>query len=361
MVHSLGETLSSIEIDEQGRFIGTTPDLVTLGSVPNALTSDGEDLIVTLSGENSLLLLDRRRLTPGDPPSLDLGPGVNPMQTAVLQPGLYASTGFFTTQIHLQTRTGLSPPLPEDLGTGPSPQALLVLPPEGAESRIRLIAANTGYSSTRPSSNPFGPASLSLFTLSVTGPPENYQVTVETASQRNLEEPDHEEQNDPGLNPVALIDGNRYDPSLNELMVLCSGINYGSGNTDDGTLLVLNRTTLEISQRIYLGGSPGAAVIVPRSDGGHTLFAAGTTAVTSLQRRDGGSGWDDSSQHTEYTAQGGLPFLADIAVWESSIYVADFGNDRVLRFRFDGDGGLTGPEEIIPVSDGPAVLMPQEH
>jgi hypothetical protein len=41
--------------------------------------------------------------------------------------------------------------------------------------------------------------------------------------------------------------------------------------------------------------------------------------------------------------------------------VADFGNDRILRFRADGDGGLTGPEEIISVSDGPAVLKTVEH
>jgi len=361
VVHGLGETLSAIELDEQGAFLDHDPDIISLGAVPNALTSDGDELAVTLSGENSLLFLDKKYLKPGDPPAVALGSGVNPMHTVVLKPGLYGTTGFFTTRVHLSQRNGGEPFLSEPLNTGPAPQAVIVLPGEGLDNQMRLVIANTGYSSTRPASSPFGPASLSLFVLSITGAPGAWEVTVAESVLIDLEAPDHDEQQDSGLNPVALIDTALIDPAVNEILVICSGVNYGSGNTNDGTLLVLDRTTLAVTRRIFLGGSPGAGVMVARSGGSHTLFTVGTKAIRSLDRAGDGSGWDENSLRIEYTAGGGLPFLADIAVRNDSLYAADFGNDQILRFKVDGEGGLKGPEEILSVSDGPAVLMIQEH
>jgi len=251
--------------------------------------------------------------------------------------------------------------------TGLSPQAILPLSEPGEPGTVRLVVANTAYSTTRPSDIPFGPATLSVFTLALSGTAAVPQASLDSSETVELEDEGYDPNTESGLNPVALVDMNEIDPAIDELLVIGSGINYGSGGSgeDDGTLLVLNRTTLEIKQRIPLGGSPGAAVVLERDDSGLVLLTAGTDGIRSIQRAPGAPAWTNQweapSVTTEYTATGGLPFLADIVSRGDQVYVADFGNNRVLRFRFDGSGTpgsfLDGPREVRAVSDGPVALL----
>ncbi|TVR66886.1 MAG: hypothetical protein EA427_15380 [Spirochaetaceae bacterium] len=374
VVHSLAETLSSVELAPDGSFLGGTGDIVRLGSVPNGIIDVGYELAVTLSGENRVLFLDRERLFRRAP--LDLGTGVNPMQTRAFGPGasVFATTGLFSARVHLRGRDGTVLVPDAEMQTGLSPQAILPLPGSGGGTAgtgtVRLVVANTAYSAGRPADIPFGPATLTVFTLTLSGTAAAPQVSLDSSKLVELEESDHNPETESGLNPVALLDMNTIDPAINEILVIGSGINYGSGGSgaDDGTLLVLDRTTLEVKQRIPLGGSPGAAIVMERDDGGLVLLMAGTDGIRSLRSAPGEpagtNGWDPSTLATEYTATGGLPFLADIVSWGDQVYVADFGNNQVLRFTFNGDVAsgapgnlLDGPLERRNVSDGPVALL----
>jgi hypothetical protein len=176
-----------------------------------------------------------------------------------------------------------------------------------------------------------------------------------------------------GLNPQQIVDLPSAGAS-GEILVIGAGVNYGNGGAgnDDGVVLVLDRGALideaalpaagsgVISQRVAIGGSPGAGVVMDRDDGGFTLMTAGTTALRTITRADAGAGtsWTEpvsSNAAVVYTAGGGLPFLADIAAWNDNVYVADFGNDRVLRFTWNGSGGVTY-RDARRVSDGPIAV-----
>ncbi|WP_018527135.1 hypothetical protein [Alkalispirochaeta alkalica] len=356
VVHSLAETLSSLHLGEDGAFLSQQNDLVRLGAVPNEIISVGYELAITLSGENRLLFLDKERLFRRD--SIDFGYNVNPMRTAVLNSGtpdpgqsIFATSGLFTSRIHLYSRAGTDQDIAGAMKTGQSPQAVLVLP-DGPNS-VRLIVANTAYSSARPSENPFGPASLTVFTLSFQ---EKDNVQLVETQDIDLEKDTHDPDTDPGLNPVALVDMKLHDETIDEIVVVGSGRNLGSSGTgdDDGTVLVLNRETLEVIQRISVGGSPGAVAVLPLDTGGHVLFLVGTTGIQSITRSQEKE-WSQESTSV-YTAQGGLPFLSDVVAWHNALYVADFGRNKILRFRHDGGEELTLVEERS-VSDGPIALL----
>lgn len=373
VVHSLAETLSSVELAPEGSFLGGTNDVVRLGSVPNGIIDVGYELAVTLSGENRVLFLDRERLFRRD--AHDLGTSVNPMQTRAFGPGasIFATTGLFSSRVYLRSREGTVLVPDADMQTGLSPQAILPLPEGiGATGTVRLLVANTGYSTSRPADIPFGPATLSVFTLQVSGSASAPQVTLDSHVLVSLEEAGHDPATESGLNPVALVDMNEIDPAIEEILVIGSGINYSAGGSgeDDGTLVVLDRATLAVKQRIPLGGSPGAAAVMERDDGGLVLLAAGTDGIRSLQRDPGAPAWtnewDPATTATEYTATGGLPFLADIVIRDNQVYVADFGNNRLHRFEIKADAAsgsglpgslLEGPLETRNVSDGPVVLL----
>jgi len=159
---------------------------------------------------------------------------------------------------------------------------------------------------------------------------------------------------DSGTNPTALIDA----PSLGELLVVGSGVNYGSDGTgaDDGALVVIDRTTLSVEGRYTVGGSPGAGVLVPEGSG-HRLYLAGPGGIRSIYHD--GTQWEDSAR-LEYDATSGsggsLPFIADLARRGEVIYAADFANNRVLAFGIGSAGALT-PRGEVAVSQGPIALL----
>lgn len=365
VVHSLAETLSSVELTGDGAFYRSSHDIVQLGSVPNDIGLAGYELTVTLSGENRVLFLDRVRLFQRE--SIDLGTSVNPMQTKVFgsDSSVFATTGLFSAQAHLRDRSGTELLPSSQLQTGSAPQAILPLADSGGDQNaFRLVVANTGYSTSRPSDIPFGPATLSVFNLTLSGTAATPQVSLVSSSLVGLEEEGHDPDTESGFNPVALVDMNEIDTAINEVLVIGAGINYGSDGSgaDDGSLLVLDRTTLAVKQRIPLGGSPGAAIVMECTDGSLVLFAAGPDGIRSVQRGPGAPAWtnewDAMSVKTVYTATGGVPFLADIVAFGSSVFVADFGNNRILRFHFDrSTGTIDGPRETQSVSAGPVALL----
>ena len=232
-----------------------------------------------------------------------------------------------------------------------------------------MLVANTAYSSTRPADYPFGAATLTVSPYRCRGRGyrrgaprveivETVTYQLEASGRCSAITGDGEPISASGLNPQQIIDV----PSAGangEIVVVGAGVNYGSGGAgnDDGVVLVLDRgavidgATLPaggtdiVTQRVEIGGSPGAGVVLDRDDGGYTLVTAGTTALRTVIRADAGAGtpWTEPPQPDAaiaYTATGGLPFLSDIAAWNDNLYVVDFGNDRVLRFSRDGVGGV---------------------
>ena len=373
VVNNLAETLTSIELDRSGRFIGTQDDIAILGSVPNGIISTGSELLVTLSGENRLLFLDESTcVTTG---SIDLGSGVNPMVTAEIGPNLYGTTGLFSGRLHIYKRDGsaLLEPVTSPVDSRAPQSVITIRTTGGGPGEVRVLVANTAYSSTRPASDPYGVGTLTVFRISTDGS----AVSIIDSETYELEDSGS---NTGGLNPQQLIDLS----ATGEILVIGAGVNYGGGSgEDDGVVLVLNRAALIaeatlppagtdiVKQRIPIGGSPGAGVVLDRADSGYTLITAGTTALRAIVRPGGATGstpWKEpgsSSEAVVYdatgTGTGGLPFLSDIVAWERSagnysVYVADFGNDRVLRFSFDGAVGLTF-REAQTVSDGPIALL----
>jgi hypothetical protein len=394
VVNSLAETLTSIELDGTGRFVGSQDDAAIVGSVPNAIIpfASGAELAITISGQNRVLLLDESTfVTTG---AIDLGSGVNPMVTAEVRPSLFGTTGLFTGRLHLHDREGYAArdgsgnsvaPL-----TGPTdsraPQAILaVTNTGGGAGEVRVLVTNTAYSSSRPSEYPFGAATLTAFRLAVAadagtaggapqmGVVETVTYQLEASGDLPAITGDGESISKSGLNPQQIIDGPSAGAS-GEIVVVGAGVNYGNGGAgnDDGVVLVLDRGALIdgaalpaagnaiVTRRVAIGGSPGAGVVLNRDDGGFTLITAGTTALRTVNRADAGTGtaWTEplsSGAAVVYTATGGLPFLSDIAAWNDNVYVADFGNDRVLRFSWNGSGGLTY-RESRGVSDGPIAV-----
>ena len=382
VVNNLAETLTSIELDGAGRFAASQDDAALLGAVPNSIVASGAEIVVTLSGENRLLVLDESSLTTLR--TVEFGPGVNPMETVVPRRSLFATTGLFTGRLHIHDREGLAarnaagaivspattPPNP------PAPQgAISIAAPAGGPEEVRILVANTGYSNARPSSHPYAAATLAAFRFDIpAGTGEAAGAPRVTLMQSENYMIDSDPPTSSGLNPQQIIDL----PGTDEILIVAAGVNYGGGGggngNDDGVVLVLDRSlligsstlpsgsTAIVKQRIDIGGSPGAGIVVARDDGGHTLFTAGTTAIRTVRRPAGATSpqpWVAPSSTTAaiaYTASGGLSSLSDIAQWNDSIYVSDFGNDRVLRFSFDGTGGILLQEDRT-VSDGPIALL----
>lgn len=368
VLHNLAQTVSSVELRSNGALLRVDHDLTTVGAIPGGLVEAGQELVVTLSGENRLILLDRDRLVVSER-EIVLPENTNPMQTVPVVPGVFATTGLFTGRVHLTRRDGVALDGPwvggGALAVGAAPQALVRLP--GAPgSTPRIAAAATGFDASRPGDSPFGKSSVVLINVGVSG---SLDPVIESAAREAVWE-DSED----GRNITALLDVAAVDDSLEEILAIGSGVNMGAGGTgeDDGTVLVLHRDTLAVLQDIPVGGSPGGGLILRRSDGGLSLFLAGVDGITSLQRPPGASEWDADSAISEFdaTAGGGLPLLAGIARWNNSLYVADFGNDRILRFVLQEDPGGVGftagwhlapgvPEQSISVSDGPQALSIQ--
>lgn len=355
VVHSLAETISSVALNGDGSFGSVQPDLQYLGAVPNHILRLGEELLVTLSGQNELLRLDESTLQVTG--RINHGAGNNPMETVSFYPGsgtttladgLVVTTHLFTDRVRIDDVRGRSwqsgPPWTS--AAGQAPQALLALPGSSA-SQVRLLVANTAFSTSNPASAPYGDGTVTATTFQLTSSGSRGSLTEIPSEVVNLED------GGTGTNPTAIIDA----PALNQVLVIGSGVNYGGGGNgaDDGTLTILHRDDLSRQDRIVVGDSPGSAVLLPEGSG-HRLYMAGPTGIKSIDHD--GSSWAASAR-AEYNATGGggsLPFIADIARYGNTLYAADFANSRLLAFGVGADGALS-LRGSLSVSQGPVALL----
>lgn len=361
VIHSLAETISSVELSADGTFGPVHSDIQYLGAVPNHIFRYEDELITTLSGQNELLRLDESTLVVTG--RVGHGAGSNPMETIQLSPsqgttnlaeGLLATTHLLAGRIRiddLRNRSWSEPP-PWIYSVGEAPQALLTLP--GANSsELRLIVANTSFSTDGGGSSPFGRATLSSMVFRLTESSSAGSLEQISDETIDLEPLGFDPSSDSGTNPTALIDA----PTLGEFLVIGSGLNYGADGTgaDDGRLIVIDRNTSAIKGSYHIGGSPGAGVLVSEGSG-HRLYLGGPTGIRSIYHE--GTQWADGSRREfDATGSGGsLPFIADIAHCGNTIYAADFANNSVLAFEIGSDGILSRRGEVA-VSQGPIALL----
>ena len=348
VIHSLAETMTSIALHSDGSPGSVDHDVQYLGAAPNDIIRLRERYLVTVSGENALLLLDAA--TTDTLGRIDLGAGTNPMAAAVVGEEIIAVTEFLSHAVSLQRTATSVPPQNAEVGrfaVGAAPQAIMTLP--GTESDVtRIIVANTAFTLNSPSGFPFGAASLSVRSVRIDA--SGSAVRLVSEQEIPLEADGFDAAIENGLNPTALLDM----PPTGELLVVGSGENYGGSGTgdDDGVLLVLDRMSLEIRRRISVGGSPGAGVVVERT-GGYDLYLAGVEGMRRVHR---GTVWDEESSFVYRATGDPLPFISDIVAAGDFLYASDFSGSRILVFRLAATGGVTLECEI-PVSHGPIALL----
>jgi hypothetical protein len=361
VVHSLAETISSVALNGDGSFGTVQADVQYLGAVPNHLLRLGNELLVTLSGQNELLLLEESTLQVTG--RINHGAGNNPMETVHLRPesgtkslaeGLIATTQLFTDRVRIDDsrERSWSSGSPWTFAVDQAPQALLALP-GGSASEIDLLVANTAFSTSSPGPSPFGAATLTVMTIEITSSGSGGNIQQSIGSPVDLEPSGFDPNSDSGTNPTAILDA----PDLGQLLVIGSGVNYGSGGTgeDDGSLVVIDRGSLGVIQRIEIGGSPGSGLLLAEGSG-YRLYLAGPSGIRSIFHD--GANWNSSSR-LEYNAAGNggsLPFIADIASAANTLYAADFANSRILAFTVGADGSLS-IRDSVSVSQGPIAMI----
>ena len=351
VIHSLAETISSVELASDGSLADVQADVQYLGAVPNHVLRFGEELVVTLSGQNELLRLDESTLRVTG--RLSHGAGSNPMETTSLAVDLLATTHLLAGRVQIDDPLdrSWSSPQPWTYQVGQAPQALLSLP-GSSQSQVRLLVANTSFSTDSDGASPFGRGTISSMIFEVDRSGTDPRIEQISESTIDLEPSDFDPLLDSGSNPTALVDV----PALSEVLVVGSGLNYGAdgAGADDGVLMTLDRSNVTVKERREIGGSPGAAVLLPEGTG-HRLYLGGPTGIRSIYHN--GTAWAAASR-MEYDATGGgsLPLIADIAYFSNTIYAADFANNRILAFSVSGDGSLS-LRETVEVSQGPIALL----
>ena len=376
VVHGRAETLSSLTLDETGAVTARNLDLTVLGASPNAITAGAapSELAVTLSGENAVLFIDESSLTVTG--RLTLPVNSNPMESLSLgrlvaqAPDLWATTTLVTGAVRVHDagnrRWSLAEgSVPVNLAAGAAPQALTALPaPPG--SSVRLVTAATAFGLGPSDEQPFGTATLTVIDLSVDGAAEP-QIQVIHQANRPFRDPGSAVVDTAGLNPTAL----HHLSATGELLVVGSGVNYGSGGgvggADDGELLILADDSLAVLHRLSVGGSPGSVVVVGAGGGAYRVYLGGVEGIRMAERHGDGSWSLPTSGVPAYSAAaaGGLSLIADVAVYhggsELVLYAADYWNDRVLVFGVDGADGSLTLTDTVPVSAGPQALAVVEE
>jgi hypothetical protein len=364
IVHGLAETLSAVALGGSGGFGVQQRDVHYLGAVPNHIATVGDTLLVTLSGQNELLRLSEDTLTEVD--RLTVATGSNPMQTAHLGTagagdalqGIVATTNLLTSSLRIDDLRGRSweSAAPWNAEVGTAPQALIVLP-GGQPGEVRVVVANTGFSTDRAGESPFGAGTLTVLTVRVERSGGSGSLSVVKRITVDLEVPGFDPETDSGLNPTALVDM----PSVGadgQIAVVGSGVNYGADGTgaDDGTVVFLERDTLSKVARRSVGGSPGSGLHYTADNGNVFLYLAGPSGIRSLTRT-GGSWESDAALRVDAAAgDQSLPLVGDLALFGDTLYAADFANNRILRFGIESDGSLTLLGDIN-TSQGPVDLL----
>ncbi len=349
VLHSLAESISVLEIDDDGQPSASDANVLQTGAIPNDIVRLGPLLLFVVSGENAVVSAVEDTLNLRS--RVDLGTNRNPMRISAFADAtanqdarwLVAATNLLSDTVSIVNvdRGAVIAEFP----VGPSPQAIL-LTPGTTSAEVRIIVSNTNFRTDRPPEIPYGPGSLTELRVVV----ENAStVSLLSTRQIDLEDTDYDEVSDAGVNPGDLVDL----PAVDEVLVIGSGVNLapGGGGADDGTVIVLDRETLAINRRIAIGGSPGRGVIT--ADAPSTvLYTAGVDGVRRIER-DAGA-WATPSGTTLLVSSGATGSLfADCIVVDDVIYVADFSADRVLTIEASTGARLAE----TPVSDGPIALL----
>ncbi|TVR04728.1 MAG: hypothetical protein EA403_04535 [Spirochaetaceae bacterium] len=364
VVHSLAETLTAVGLSSLGVIDSVDADVALVGSIPNHLLAVGNQLVVTSSGENRLVVLDIDTLQ--RVAVIDLGSGRNPYTSTALSDnesdpafGLVATTNWLTDTVsvsNLATRRVIhrdhaGSHQRAEFSVGPRPQAVVALPGDNP-GHMRIVTANTNFSA-----GSFGVATLTELTVSIEesgNVTEPVSVELEAARSVPLS---HNGQGAEGLNPTALIVLPDAGPH-GTLVVVGSGTNTGGG-TDDGVVLFLNAGTLVVEQRLTVGGSPGSgAAFVSAFDS--FVVLAGIEGLRAVRFDAGTNQWVGGDLLIAAAPGGsGLSFFSDIAVVEEYAYVSDFQNNRLLGYQLavDAEDGLSlNPVSSTSLSQGPIAL-----
>lgn len=356
VLHSLAETLSTVALNADNAVGAVDRDVLLTGAVPNDLVRIGPLLALVASGENALLTVNEDTLRLSR--TIDLGTGRNPMRIAALVDAtdlpvarwLVAITNLLTDTVSVVDIDGGA--VVAEYPVGPSPQTVRALPGTD-QSQIRLVVSNTNFRADRPAEIPYGPGSLTELVLEVASDGAGSPVVgLRSSRSIELEEPDHDPATEAGINPGDLV----VLPAAGELLVVGSGVNLlpGGAGADDGTVLILDIDTLDILDRISIGGSPARGVL--RTDATDTaLYTAGVDGIRRLVRHDA-AGWDsppstDAALFARAGATGSL--IADCLIVGERLYAADFAGDRLRVLHAD----TAAPLQEVALSDGPVALL----
>jgi hypothetical protein len=387
LFHGLAETLSTVSINPgDGTFLALSENVRELGSVPNDIRPGAkpDEILVTLSGENRLLVLDESTLVTRS--EVVLPTGTNPMAAAALGNGLLASTGLFTGTVRVDDPTGTAwevsgvpgdtaataDLLPVALPTGPAPQAILALTDRwerwsaetgaaaGDPREVFLLVANTAFGSANPTDAPYGEGSITRYRLTRTPPGGSGTPTLEVATLDAAYT--FGATDSAGLNPTVLLPLPAVGAQPAELLVVGSGVNLTSSGegADDGRLLVLDPATLAVRWDLAVGGSPGSAAI-HRTPSGYRVYLAGPSGIRSAYRDDA-TGWAPvpGEGQIAYSTDGGTSLIADLAIFVddagvASLYATDYWRSQLIRFRIEPDGSLV-ERQTLSVPQGPQGL-----
>ncbi|MFO8043154.1 MAG: hypothetical protein R6U25_08135, partial [Alkalispirochaeta sp.] len=381
--HGQAETLSTVTLDPRdGAIESITENVQELGAVPNdiVLGDSTDEIMITLSGENRVLILEESTLRITD--EIILPTGSNPMASVALGAeveaarGVVATSTLFTGEIFLSDRAGgdwkvltdgaghvdlstVDTTLPVNLPLGVAPQALvsvLVVEPD----TLRIIGASTAYDATRDSDNPFGEATLEEYRITASGSP---QPTIEIEAVRSGYS--FGAIDSTGLNPTQLTLVPARGSQPDEIVVVGSGANLSGGSdgggSDDGRLIVLDRGTLAVREELTIGGSPGSIAMYQGSEGTR-IFLAGPAGIRTVFR-DNTDGWtvDPSEESLVYKpAVNSLALIADVAVYSgttsASLYATDYWESKLLRFEI-GEAGALSLEQSFDMPQGPQGML----
>ena len=337
VLNDQAETLSVINADT----LEIHRDVQWTGSAPNHLLERDGNLYITNSLSNSISVISEDSLEIiGE---IYLGYGRNPWMIIPVDgsdeayvPNFLAGT---VSVVNLKTleKVDADPSTPDtvddiDLKDGAAPE-YRVASEGGCYMSGKIFVCNTGYSTSAGS---FGEGTVSVIDVATNA----VVATVSTGK---------------GSNPQAAV----AIPSKNEVHVVLTGTNGGTGS-DDGQILVLDADSYEEKDRLDIGGSPGWSgsgldeangVIYLTGIGGLLSYEYGSLAILH-----------DSSDYIDTGADDELNDLyAGIAVDTENdrLLVGDFTHDRIVVIDADLSAGTytaPGDDDYLSASDGPVGL-----
>lgn len=294
--NGLAESFSLLDIDGES----ISNDVQLTGIWPNHITYS-TDIILTNSGSNSITILEEETLFELE--SIYLGEGKNPWMVIPTTDSLYIPC-YVSNEVIKVDRTTWE--ILDYIPVGNAPEGGVIL-------GEYLFIGNTGDD-----------------TISIINTSSDTVEETITLSYSDMEL----------MNPQSLIGFS----DLNEVHIICTGLNASSETVDDGLVIVLNADTFEVKEYIEVGGSPvyneGA---INYSD--KLVYLYGTTGISVYNYETYEvleSGIDD------YYASG-IIYISET----DRLYVSDFQENSIKIYS----GSDYSYERELQASDGPQQLL----